>query len=143
MPESGTSAPTPDLRTDVLVAHSLGCLAVAQWAVRADGASKRVAGAFLVAPPDPAGPGFPGAASAFAAEFATLPIHALVLASSDDPYCTPHRAAAIATAWGAPFLELGARGHVNVESGFGEWPEGLQLLEDFVVTARAEARRAG
>lgn len=127
----------------VLVAHSLGCLAVAHWALRTDAAASRVAGAFLVAPPDPAGPDFPAAAPGFTAPSAPLPIAALVLASSDDPYCAPDRADAIASAWAAPLLELGARGHVNVASGFGEWPEGLQLLEDFVATARAGARRAG
>jgi predicted alpha/beta hydrolase family esterase len=134
----GHAEPVP-----VLVAHSLGCLAVAHWAVRTDGAASRVAGAFLVAPPDPAGPEFPALAPTFTAEAAPLPIPAIVLASSDDPYCTPEAAEEIAAAWGAPLVELGARGHVNVASGFGEWPEGLQLLEDFVLTARAAARRAG
>jgi predicted alpha/beta hydrolase family esterase len=134
----GDAEPVP-----VLVAHSLGCLAVAHWAQRTDAASARVAGAFLVAPPDPAGPMFPAPARAFAAPTGPLPIPALVLASTDDPYCFLDRAVEIAAVWGAPLLELGARGHVNVESGCGEWPEGLQLLEDFVVTARAEVPRAG
>jgi predicted alpha/beta hydrolase family esterase len=127
----------------VLVAHSLGCLAVAHWAVRADDAATRVAGAFLVAPPDPACPEFPAAAPTFTIAHARLPIPAIVLSSSDDPYCSPDRAADIAAVWGAQLVELGARGHVNVESGFGEWPEGLQLLEDFVFTARAAAPQAG
>lgn len=134
----GHAEPVP-----VLVAHSLGCLAVAHWALRTDAASARVAGAFLVAPPDPSGPEFPDVGPEFTAPTGPLPVPSLVLSSSDDPYCSPERAEAIAAAWRAPLVELGARGHVNVAAGFGEWPEGLQLLEDFVATARAGVRRAG
>ncbi|MCP2366763.1 putative alpha/beta hydrolase family esterase [Agromyces flavus] len=134
----GHARPVP-----VLVAHSLGCLAVAHWAVRVDDAATRVAGAFLVAPPDPACPEFPAAAPTFTIANAPLPIPAIVLSSSDDPYCSPDRAADMADVWGAQLVELGPRGHVNVASGFGEWPEGLQLLEDFVLTARETARQAG
>ena len=36
----------------VIVAHSLGCLAVAWWAATRAGSSGRVRGAMLVAPPD-------------------------------------------------------------------------------------------
>ena len=64
----------------VLVAHSLGCLAVAHWALRTHDASERVAGAFLVAPPDPARPEFPEAARDFTVPTESLPIPALVLA---------------------------------------------------------------
>ncbi|GAA1057897.1 hypothetical protein GCM10017608_02990 [Agromyces luteolus] len=125
----------------VLVAHSLGCLAVAHWAVRTDGASARIAGAFLVAPPDPAGAAFPAAAvtGGFALPGGPLGIPATVLASTDDPYAELARSAEVAAAWGAGFVELGARGHVNAASGLGEWPEGLQLLEDVAATARREA----
>lgn len=125
----------------VLVAHSLGCLAVAHWAVETDAASARAAGAFLVAPPDPAGPAFPGAAVAggFTLPGGQLGIHATVLASTDDPYADLARSAEFAAAWGAGFVELGARGHVNAASGLGEWPEGLQLLEDLAATASRAA----
>lgn len=127
----------------VLVAHSLGCLASAHWALRAEDAATRAVGAFLVAPPDPEGPLFPERAPSFTVPAERLPIPALVLASSDDPYCSVDRAAEIAETWGAHLIELGPRGHVNAESGIGEWPEGLQLLEDFVATARAAAPQAG
>ncbi|WP_353815123.1 RBBP9/YdeN family alpha/beta hydrolase [Agromyces sp. SYSU T00266] len=125
----------------VLVAHSLGCLAVAHWAVEADAASARTAGAFLVAPPDPAGPAFPDAATVgeFTAAVGPIGIAATVLASSDDPYSELARSAEFAATWGAGFVELGARGHVNAASGLGEWPEGLQLLEDVAATARRAA----
>jgi predicted alpha/beta hydrolase family esterase len=45
-----TSAQPP-----VIVAHSLGCLAVAHWAF---GSARKVAGLVLVAVPDPEGPNF-------------------------------------------------------------------------------------
>ncbi len=120
----------------VLVAHSLGCLAVAHWALRADAAAARISSAFLVAPPDPAGPAFPGAAASggFTCPTRPLGIPATVLASSDDPYSDLPRNAAVAASWGAGFVDLGPRGHVNAAGGLGEWPEGLQLLEDLATS---------
>src|ERR1700736_7035663 len=47
----------------ILVAHSLGCLAVAHWAARSE---RPCFAALLVAVPDPGGPAFPGAAAGFA-----------------------------------------------------------------------------
>jgi predicted alpha/beta hydrolase family esterase len=60
-----------------------------------------------------------------------LPFPSLLIASSNDPYMSPQRAEHFASAWGAQLINLGARGHINVASGFGPWPEGLQLLSDF------------
>ena len=134
----------------VLIAHSLGCLAVAHWASRvsahepdsrADAASAPrtsttspvVAGAFLVAPPDIAGPEFPQDAPSFAvAAPGPLPVTAVVVGSSDDPYCAADRAVELASAWGVPHVDIGAHGHVNVASGFGEWREGRRLFGEFV-----------
>ncbi|MRX43851.1 RBBP9/YdeN family alpha/beta hydrolase [Agromyces kandeliae] len=131
------ASPAPPL----LVAHSLGCLAVAHWTIEADAASARTAGAFLVAPPDPSGPAFPRAAvtGGFTLPSAPLGLPATVLASTDDPYAELARSAEFAAAWGAGFVDLGARGHVNAASGLGEWPEGLQVLEDVATTARRAA----
>ena len=148
----------------VLVAHSLGCLAVAQWASRvgalgvgdgADAASARrsaarpgpgpgrgpgpeeapraVAGAFLVAPPDIDGPEFPADVMGFGVPSpGPLPFAAVLVASSDDPYCSRGHAVDLAADWQAAIIDIGAHGHVNVASGFGPWPEGRRLLEDFV-----------
>lgn len=134
----------------VLVAHSLGVLAVADWlaanaananaanATSAEGGT--VAGAFLVAPPDPAAPGFPAAASGFRAPrpipagtaAARVPIRLVV--SDDDPYCTAERALAFAETMGAAALRVGPLGHVNVASGVGAWPAGRELLDAFEQT---------
>ncbi|WP_010277086.1 MULTISPECIES: RBBP9/YdeN family alpha/beta hydrolase [unclassified Streptomyces] len=107
----------------VLVAHSLGCWAVAEWLRRA---RPEDAAAFLVAPPDPHGPAFPAeAAPAFVPlRPAPLPCPALLVASADDPYCPPRKSADLATAWGARLRLVGSRGHLNTASGVGEWGGG-------------------
>jgi predicted alpha/beta hydrolase family esterase len=35
----------------------------------------------------------------------------------------------MAAAWGARYIDLGARGHINGDSGLGDWPQGLAWLE--------------
>jgi predicted alpha/beta hydrolase family esterase len=39
-------------------------------------------------------------------------------------------AAAWAGRWGSRVECLGRAGHINAESGFGPWPEGLRLLAE-------------
>ena len=114
-------------RETILVAHSLGCLAVAHWAARHTG---RIRGALLVAVPDPAAAAFPHAATTGFAPLPmqTLPFRTVVVASSDDPYGGIDHARACATAWGSKLVEVGPRGHLNAASGLGDWPDGLQLL---------------
>ena len=52
----------------------------------------------------------------------------MLVASHDDPYCSLARAHTLAGAWGARLVDAGARGHLNAESGLGDWPEGHALL---------------
>lgn len=114
----------------LLVAHSLACLLVAHRAAGHGGAG--IAGAFLVAPPDPAAPAFPPEAADFRpVPEAPLPFPALVVASSDDPYDPQGGAARLAAAWGAELVVAGALGHINAASGIGDWPQGAALLERF------------
>jgi hypothetical protein len=35
----------------------------------------------------------------------------------------------LADDWGAALVDLGDAGHVNADSGFGPWPEGLELRD--------------
>jgi predicted alpha/beta hydrolase family esterase len=115
----------------ILVTHSLGCLAAAHWLT--GGRDLRgVVGAFLVAPPDPDGPEFPEAATAFTAPPAALPVPAVVVGSENDPYCTEARTRQFAAAWRAPYVSVGTVGHVNAESGVGRWPQGRGMLAGFV-----------
>ncbi|SOC87025.1 hypothetical protein SAMN05660766_0690 [Curtobacterium sp. 314Chir4.1] len=113
----------------VLVAHSLGVLAVAGWL--GEPGRPSVAGAFLVAPPDPAAPGFPAEAAGFAEPHAASAVPTVLVISDDDPYCSADRAVGFADVLGAGAVRIGARGHVNVASGVGDWPAGRTLLGDF------------
>ena len=51
------------------------------------------------------------------------------MASSNDPFCPIRLAGAYARSWGSEFVRLQDAGHINVESGHGEWPLGLALLQ--------------
>lgn len=108
----------------VLVAHSFGALAATQAA--ADH-SDRIAGALLVAPADPERFGISDLLPQ-----QTLPFPAVVVGSTNDPWMNLDRAAYWADTWGADLVNLGAAGHINAESGFGPWPEGLSLLQRLV-----------
>jgi uncharacterized protein len=116
----------------LLAAHSLGCLSIAHWAARHASPARlaRVAGALLVAVPDPHGPAFPADAHGFdPVPFVPLPFASIVVASSDDPYGGVPFAERCARAWGSRCIGIGARGHINAESGLGDWPQGLEWLE--------------
>ncbi|WP_206952672.1 RBBP9/YdeN family alpha/beta hydrolase [Trinickia acidisoli] len=112
-------------------AHSLGCLTAVYWALRCADAVQldKIAGALLVAPPDPRGPAFPLDASGYEdVALAPLPFPSIVVASSDDPYGSLDFAQRCARAWGSRLIEIGPRGHINADSGLGEWEEGRRLL---------------
>lgn len=119
----------------VLVAHSGGCVTVAQWA-----AEHRVPvhAALLVTPPyldptwtpgpdDPPQERFPTVVHT-----APLPFRAVVVASRTDPAATFEQVAAYASAWGAELVDAGDAGHLNTASGYGPWPAGERLLADLL-----------
>lgn len=113
----------------VVVAHSLGCLAVAHHAAR--GGPARAA--LLVAPPDPECPMFPDAARSFAPlPLARLPFRTRVVASRNDPYSRLEFAERCARAWGSELVDVGQAGHINAESGLSAWPAGRALLADLL-----------
>jgi predicted alpha/beta hydrolase family esterase len=53
-----------------------------------------------------------------------------VVASSDDPFGAFDRAAERAGQWRSELQDIGARGHINADSGLGDWPEGHAWLQD-------------
>lgn len=111
----------------VLVAHSLGCIAVTHLPTDI---SARIQGALLVAPADPERRGV-------LADFAPVPSHRLpyrsiLVASNNDPYCPIRLAGAYARNWGSEFMRIPDAGHINVESGHGEWPLGVALLQSLL-----------
>jgi predicted alpha/beta hydrolase family esterase len=112
----------------ILVAHSLGCLLTAAWASHSRN-THLVAGALLVAPGDPAREELQSVLKSWTPVPSNkLPFPSLLLGSRNDPYCTFERAQGFAGAWGSEFIDYGARGHINAESGLGDWPEGRALL---------------
>lgn len=117
-------------RDTVLVAHSLGCLAVVHWAARSP---RGIRGALLVAPPDPDEITFTPDARGFdALPRSPLPFPSIVVASSDDPFGSLEFARRCAACWGSRLVEIGARGHINAESGLGAWQQGRELLDRLV-----------
>lgn len=113
----------------VLIAHSLGCIAVAHWAAGA-GATRPIRGALLVAPSDLDREGGPAVLREFApVPRARLPFPVRVVASDNDPYAALPRAQQMAADWGASLTVLSGAGHINVDAGYGAWREGLGLLD--------------
>ncbi len=111
-------------RPVVIAAHSLGCIAAVHLG---EAATARVAGALLVAPADPERR---AVLNDFApVPYARLPYRSIVVASSNDPFCPVRLAGAYARAWGSEFVRMQNAGHINVDSGHGDWPLGLALLE--------------
>ncbi len=131
----------------VLVAHSLGCLAVAWWAaLEGQVYGAPVAGALLVAPPDVDRPDLdPHLAGFGPAPRVILPFPAVVVASRNDPYARFEQSKRVASLWGAHFVDAGRLGHINAQSDIGNWPEGRSLLDtllDRETSPRQQAERA-
>ena len=120
----------------ILVAHSAGVLVTAHWA--AQYSPTRVVGALLATPP--------ALATELPAEYPSidelrangwlpiprrpLPFASIVATSDDDPLSNPVRVRALAKAWGSRLHPLGAVGHLNPASGYGDWPGALGLIDE-------------
>jgi hypothetical protein len=117
-------------RPVILVAHSLGCHAVAWWAEYERPAyGNPVVGALLVAPPDVERVGVDVRLARFApTPREALPFPAFLAASENDPHCPLRTARGLAKDWGATFAYAGSIGHINAESGIEDWAFGQLLL---------------
>jgi predicted alpha/beta hydrolase family esterase len=101
---------------------------VASWAGHSRHTA-RVAGALLVAPPDTERDDMPPQLHNWRPiRRSRLPFPSIAVISSDDPYAAPERGAQMAADWGASVVMAGPRGHLNADSGLGDWPEGRELL---------------
>ncbi|RJT47511.1 RBBP9/YdeN family alpha/beta hydrolase [Rahnella woolbedingensis] len=113
----------------LLVGHSFGALASLVWANRHP---QLTAGVMLVAPAEP---------MRFGLDDEILPhslkVPGLIIASHTDPLLSFARAQYWAQAWGCELADIGEAGHINVESGFGEWRWGLKKLEEFAAQMAA------
>lgn len=111
-------------RGAVLVAHSFGCLAaLRQVALDPVG----IAGALLIAPADPDKFGVAALLPAY-----RLPFPTILVASRNDPWMPQRTAFSWGTLWGSELVDAGMLGHINADSGLGEWPEGLAVLDTLV-----------
>jgi len=116
-----------DLATVVLIGHSLGCTAIANWAKQSQ---KIIKGALLVAPSDLEAPKyiFPTVG------FDHVPLDrfnfkTIVVASTNDEWVSIERATFFAEHWGSELINIGDAGHINAASGFGKWDEGREVLK--------------
>jgi hypothetical protein len=118
-----------DLSAVVLIGHSLGCLAIVNWANKYN---KTVKAALLVAPSDSEADIYTFPAKGFSPILLNqLTFKTIVVASANDVWVSAERAEHFAEHWGSEFINIGNAGHINAASGHGEWIEGLQLLERF------------
>ncbi len=111
----------------VLIAHSAGCMITVHWAKRY---RRRIKGALLAAPPDfesPLPEGYPAQQVLqdngwLPTPRLPLPFPTTVAASTNDPLGRYDRVAELAATWGSRLVNVGAVGHLNPASGYGEWP---------------------
>jgi predicted alpha/beta hydrolase family esterase len=111
----------------VVAAHSLGCIAITHLP---SDVARHIQGALLVAPADPERRGV--LADFAPVPYQPLPYRSVVVASTTDPFCPVRTAGAYARSWGSEVVRLQNAGHINVESGHGEWPLGLALLQSLL-----------
>lgn len=119
----------------VLVAHSAGVMTTVHWAQRH---RRPVQGALLAAPPDfdrPLPEGYPTMTTLRENGWTPtprkpLPFPSIVTASSNDALGSRDRVARLARAWGSRLVDLGAVGHLNPASGYGEWPRAATLIRE-------------
>lgn len=111
----------------ILIGHSIGCMAIVHWLKQYGHAIK---GTFLVAPSDADKDGFPS----YISGFSPIPMNPLscpsfLVASTDDHVTSLQRSEEIAKAWGSELILLEEAGHIESKSGYGEWKEGLKMIE--------------
>jgi predicted alpha/beta hydrolase family esterase len=126
----------------VFVAHSLGCITVAHWALRSPERTRRITAALLVAPADVERMDAPEVLQTFGPiPMLPLPFPSVVVASTTDPYVPLDRAQGFASAWGSRFVNVGDAGHLNTVAGFGPWHAGEQILVDLLTEISHESSR--
>lgn len=73
-----------------------------------------------------------------------LPFASILVASHNDDYMTLERSRILARTWGSQFADAGEAGHINADSGLGDWRFGQFLLSRLtrrLVTGSADERR--
>lgn len=113
-----------------ITAHSIGCAAFV-FAVKAF--KFTVKGALLVAPSDPEQRDYPAEISGFSpVPLLSLPFPSVVVASTNDRAVSLQKAEFFAKSWGSEFIPIENAGHIDQKSGFGAWPEGLDIVRRYI-----------
>ena len=114
----------------VVVAHSLGCIALAHWAQKTN---LTIKGALLVVPPDTNIEKLKHVVQGFSPiPLSKLPFKSIVLASTNDEYNPIENSEALAMGWGSEFVNIGEKGHINAQSNLQNWPEGRVYLAKLI-----------
>lgn len=118
----------------ILVCHSLGCIAVVDWANQADRLTiERIGGAFLVAAADTERESAPEPLHSWRpVSLNRLPFPSLLIASRTDDSATFTRSQQFASAWGSKLIDIGDAGHIHTAAGYGPWAEGHEMLREFI-----------
>jgi predicted alpha/beta hydrolase family esterase len=132
----------------ILVAHSAGCIITVHWAQRH---AREIKGALLAAPPDfesPLPDGYPTmdvlqANGWLPTPRAKLPFPSIVAASTNDPLGKLDRVEALAAAWGSRLANVGAVGHLNPASGYGEWARAEEFIGELAGFTRHHSADPG
>ncbi|MDC8759396.1 RBBP9/YdeN family alpha/beta hydrolase [Janthinobacterium fluminis] len=123
-----------DSRPILVAAHSFGCLTAAYSLARDP---RGVAGVLMVAPADPDKFGV-----AAALPQGPLPCPTIMISSTNDPWMSADNAALWGGRWGAEVVNIGAFGHINAESGLGDWLFGQSRLKQLLELAQSAGPQA-
>jgi len=106
----------------ILVGHSCGAVAIAQWALACN--SDNVKGAILVAPADVE---HHNAHSAIQVQRplpnSCLPFRSKLIYSDNDEHTSASRSEQMGKDWGSELVLVKGGSHFHTEAGFGQWPE--------------------
>ena len=119
----------------VLVAHSAGVMITVHWALQAN---RPIAGALLATPADlerQLPEGYPmledlNSNGWLPIPRRQLPFPSIVAVSSNDPLADRLRVANMAEVWGSRLVDLGDVGHLNPASGYGEWSQAEEFIDE-------------
>lgn len=119
----------------VLLSHSAGVMITVHWAQHHQ---REIQGALLAAPPDFESPlphGYPTLETLrqngwLPTPRTRLPFPSIVAASRNDPLARIEAVTELANAWGSRLVDVGAVGHLNPASGFGEWPRAMEFVNE-------------
>lgn len=104
-----------------LVAHSFGCLASFYAAQQHP---EKVKSIFMVAPADPELVGVDVSLMQHASK-----VPGRIIASTNDYWMSFDRVMYWSRQWKLPVSVMGPLGHINTDSGHGDWSEGVSLLQ--------------